>query len=164
MGRRFVSAFPPLLWQYSAILLQSLPRSFIGRDAEDPKSEIPGQTSIHKLSGKVALLRRSIEDVLRRLPDAVPRLAEPPKSIEVPSQIRRGEVSRATRGIKHEITRQRSITIRRTSAHAPPAGDSRLLGFQVGMTSHLRGNPGAPSYWSSWPLAAWSSKICVKEI
>jgi voltage-gated potassium channel len=38
---------------------------FIGRDAEDPKSEIPNQTSIYQLSVEVALLRRSIDDVLR---------------------------------------------------------------------------------------------------
>ena len=48
---------------------------FIGRDAEDPKSEIPNQTSIHQLSVEVALLRKAIEDVLRHVPDAAPRLA-----------------------------------------------------------------------------------------
>jgi len=42
---------------------------FIGRDAEDPRSEIPNQASINQLSGEVARLRESIEDVLRRLPD-----------------------------------------------------------------------------------------------
>ena len=45
---------------------------FIGRDAEDPKSEIPNQTSIHQLSAEVALLRKAIEDVLKRVPDAAP--------------------------------------------------------------------------------------------
>ena len=66
---------------------------FIGRDAEDPKSAIPNQTSIHQLSGEVALLRKSIEDVLRRVPDAAPRLAEPPQSVDEASQIKRAKVS-----------------------------------------------------------------------
>jgi voltage-gated potassium channel len=52
---------------------------FIGRDAEDPKSAIPNQTSINQLSGEVALLRKAIEDVLKRVPDAAPRIAEPPR-------------------------------------------------------------------------------------
>ena len=69
---------------------------FIGRDAEDPKSEIPNQTSIHQLSAEVALLRRSIDDVLRRVSDAAPRSAEPPPLAEEPSQSKRGKVSGAT--------------------------------------------------------------------
>ncbi len=63
---------------------------FIGRDAEDPKSEIPNQTSIHQLSAEVALLRKAIEDALKRGPDAVPPSPEP-------SQIKRGKVSVAAR-------------------------------------------------------------------
>ena len=63
---------------------------FIGRDAEDPKSEIPNQTSILQLSGEVALLRKAIEDVLKRVPDAAPRSAEPPQLPKEPSQIKRG--------------------------------------------------------------------------
>ena len=69
---------------------------FIGRDAEDPKSEIPNQTSILQLSAEVALLRRSIDDVLRRVSDAAPRSAEPPPLAGEPSQIKRGNVSGAT--------------------------------------------------------------------
>jgi len=69
---------------------------FIGRDAEDPKSEIPNQTSILQLSAEVALLRTSIDDVLRRVSDAAPRSAEPPPLAGEPSQIKRGKVSRAT--------------------------------------------------------------------
>ena len=69
---------------------------FIGRDAEDPKSEIPNQTSILQLSAEVALLRTSIDDVLRRVSDAAPRSAEPPPLAGEPSQIKRGNVSGAT--------------------------------------------------------------------
>ena len=69
---------------------------FIGRDAADPKSEIPNQTSIHQLSAEVALLRKAIEDVLKRIPDAAPRLGEPPPVTAGSSQITRGNVSGAT--------------------------------------------------------------------
>ena len=69
---------------------------FIGRDAEDPKSEIPNQSSIHQLSTEVALLRKAIEDVLKRVPDAAPRLAEPSQLTEEPSQIKRGTVLEST--------------------------------------------------------------------
>jgi voltage-gated potassium channel len=65
---------------------------FIGRDAEDPKSEIPNQTSILQLSAEVALLRKAIEDVLKRVPDAAPRSAEPPQLTEQPSLITQGTV------------------------------------------------------------------------
>ena len=63
---------------------------FIGRDAADPKSEIPNQTSIQQLSGEVALLRKAIEEVLKRLPDAAPRSAEPPQLPKEPSKIKPG--------------------------------------------------------------------------
>ena len=66
---------------------------FIGRDAADPKSEIPNQTSILQLSGEVALLRKALEDVLKRVPDAAPRSAEPPPLAEEPSEIKRGKDS-----------------------------------------------------------------------
>ena len=69
---------------------------FIGRDAEDPKSEIPNQTSILQLSAEVALLRKAIEDVLRRVSDAAPRSAESPSLAGKPSKIKRGNVSGAT--------------------------------------------------------------------
>ena len=49
---------------------------FIGQDAADPKSEIPNQTSIHQLAAEVALLRKSIDDALKRVPDVAPRLSE----------------------------------------------------------------------------------------
>ena len=66
---------------------------FIGRDAEDPKSEIPNQTSIHQLSVEVALLRKAIEDVLKHVPDAAPRLAEAPHLTEKPNQTKQEQVS-----------------------------------------------------------------------
>jgi len=69
---------------------------FIGRDAEDPKSEIPNQTSIHQLSAEVARLRKSIEDVLTRVSDAAPRPAEPGQLAEQPGQIKRRKDSGAT--------------------------------------------------------------------
>jgi voltage-gated potassium channel len=50
---------------------------FIGRDAEDPQSEIPNQTSVNQLSAEVALLRKAMEDILKRVPDTVPRSVEP---------------------------------------------------------------------------------------
>jgi len=49
---------------------------FIGQDAADPKSEVPNQTSIRQLAAEVALLRQSIQEVLKRVPDAAPRLPE----------------------------------------------------------------------------------------
>ena len=64
---------------------------FIGRDAEDPKSEIPNQTSIHQLSAEVALLRKAIEDVLKRVPATPPRTAEPPELPKEPDEIRPGQ-------------------------------------------------------------------------
>jgi voltage-gated potassium channel len=69
---------------------------FIGRDAADPKSEIPNQTSILQLSSEVALLRKALEDVLKHVPDAAPRLAEPPQLTGKPSQIEPVELSKAT--------------------------------------------------------------------
>jgi voltage-gated potassium channel len=68
---------------------------FIGRDAEDPKSEIPNQTSIQQLSVEVTLLRKTIEEVLRHVPAAAPRLAEPPHPTEGPDQTKQEEASGA---------------------------------------------------------------------
>jgi voltage-gated potassium channel len=64
---------------------------FIGRDAEDPKSAIPNQTSIQQLSDEVALLRKAIEEVLKRVPDEAARSATPRQLTERPSQINRGK-------------------------------------------------------------------------
>lgn len=69
---------------------------FIGRDAEDPKSAISSQTSVNQLAGEVALLRKAIEEVLRRVPDAAPQVAEPPQSNNEAGQIKRGTASEPT--------------------------------------------------------------------
>jgi hypothetical protein len=81
---------------------------FIGRDAEDPKSEIPNQTSINQLSTEVALLRKAIEAVLKRVPDTDPRLGEPRELTEMPGQSKGRTQSRRERGIiEYEIERQK---------------------------------------------------------
>jgi voltage-gated potassium channel len=96
---------------------------FIGRDAEDPKSEIPNQTSIHQLSVEVALLRKSIDDVLRRISDAAPRSAEPQQLAEEPSQFKRGKVPDETR--QHPASDQAAkLEGQHKSAHAQTALDS----------------------------------------
>jgi voltage-gated potassium channel len=66
---------------------------FIGRDAADPKSEIPNQTSIHQLSAEIVLLRKAIEDVLKRVPAAAPQSAEPPQLTEEPGKSKPGQGS-----------------------------------------------------------------------
>ena len=88
-----ISIFAVAIFGYLTAVFAAI---FIGRDAEDPKSEIPNQTSIHQLSGEVALLRKAVEDVLRRVPEAAPRLAEPQQLTEEPTQIKRGKGSGAT--------------------------------------------------------------------
>ncbi len=85
-----ISIFAVAIFGYLTAIFAAF---FIGRDAEDPKSEIPNQTSIQQLTGEVALLKKSIEDVLRLVPDASSRLAEPPHSTEGPSQIKQGKIS-----------------------------------------------------------------------
>lgn len=59
--------------------------------AADPKSEIPNQTSILQLSGEVALLRKALEDVLKRVPDAARRPVEPPPLAKEPNKVKRGD-------------------------------------------------------------------------
>src|SRR5664279_6555735 len=49
-----ISIFAVAIFGYLTAVFAAV---FIGRDAEDPKSEIPNQTSIHQLSAEVALLR-----------------------------------------------------------------------------------------------------------
>jgi voltage-gated potassium channel len=66
---------------------------FIGRDAADPKSEIPNQTSIHQLLAEVALLRKAIEDVLKRVPAAAQQSAEPPQLTKEPGKSKPGQGS-----------------------------------------------------------------------
>ena len=83
-----ISIFAVAIFGYLTAVFAAI---FIGQDAEDPKSEIPNQKSILQLSDEVALLRKSIEDVLGRLPDAAPRFGEPPKLTGEPDKIKRGK-------------------------------------------------------------------------
>jgi voltage-gated potassium channel len=85
-----ISIFAVAMFGYLTALFAAF---FIGRDAADPKSEIPNQTSIQQLSGEVALLRKVIEDVLKRVPDAAPRSAEPPQVPREPSKTKPGRGS-----------------------------------------------------------------------
>jgi voltage-gated potassium channel len=68
-----ISVFATAMFGYLTALFAAF---FIGKAVEDPKSAIPNQTSIHQLSGEVALLRKTIEGVLLAGRD---RPAEPPK-------------------------------------------------------------------------------------
>jgi voltage-gated potassium channel len=81
-----ISVFAAAMFGYLTAVLATF---FIGRDAEDPKSEIPNQTSIHELSGEVALLRTAIEEVLRRVPASAPRVGEPAQPTGEPYQGKR---------------------------------------------------------------------------
>ena len=85
-----ISIFAVAMFGYLTALFAAF---FIGRDAADPKSEIPNQTSIQQLSGEVALLRKVIEDVLKRVPDAASRPAEPPQVPREPSKTKPGRGS-----------------------------------------------------------------------
>jgi voltage-gated potassium channel len=88
-----ISIFAVAIFGYLTAVFAAI---FIGRDAEEPKSEMSNQTSIHQLSGEVALLRKAIEEVLKRVPGAAPGLGEPPHLTEAPSQIKRGTIPVAT--------------------------------------------------------------------
>jgi voltage-gated potassium channel len=88
-----VSVFAVAIFGYLTAVFAAF---FIGRDAADPKSEIPNQTSIHQLAGEVALLRKAIEEVLRRGPDAPQRGPEPPPLAGEPRGITREDVSGTT--------------------------------------------------------------------
>ena len=68
-----ISIFAVAIFGYLTALFAAF---FIGQDAADPKSEMPNQTSIHQLAAEVALLRKAIEDVLKRVPAAPPRRLE----------------------------------------------------------------------------------------
>lgn len=85
-----ISIFAVAIFGYLTAVLAAI---IIGREAEDPKSEIPNQTSIHQLSGEVARLRTAIEEVLRRVPDAAPRRAEPQPLTEPPGNLKPGKGS-----------------------------------------------------------------------
>ena len=85
-----ISVFAVAIFGYLTAVFAAF---FIGRDAEDPTSEIPNQTSIHQLSGEVALLRKAIEDVLKRVPAAAQGTAEPPQLPKEFGEIRPGQSS-----------------------------------------------------------------------
>ena len=90
-----ISVFAVAIFGYLTAIFAAF---FIGRDAEDPKSAIPNQTSIRQLSGEVALLRVAIEDVLKRVPDPAPRVAAPPHVTKGQSQSTQGQASGTTEG------------------------------------------------------------------
>jgi len=69
---------------------------FIGRDAVDPRLAIPNQASIAQLSGEIALLRKTIEDLLKRVPDPAPPSVDPLELTEEISESNQNNVSRAT--------------------------------------------------------------------
>ncbi len=85
-----ISIFAAAIFGYLTAVFAAF---FIGRDAEDPKSEIPNQTSIHQLSSEVALLRKAIEDVLKRVPASDAGTAEPPQLPKESGEIRPGQGS-----------------------------------------------------------------------
>jgi len=66
---------------------------FIGRDAVDPKSAIPNQASIAQLSGEIALLRKTIEVLLKRVPDPAPPSVDPLDLTEEPRESKQDNVS-----------------------------------------------------------------------
>jgi voltage-gated potassium channel len=68
-----ISVYAAAMFGYLTAVFAAL---FIGHDAKDPKSEVPSQTSILRLSDEIALLRKSNEDVLRRLDEARPKADE----------------------------------------------------------------------------------------
>jgi voltage-gated potassium channel len=88
-----ISIFAAAIFGYLTAVFATF---LIGQDAEDPKSEIPSQASIHQLSDEVALLRKSIEDVLRHITSAAQRPGEPPQSTDEPGQIKHGKSSGTT--------------------------------------------------------------------
>ena len=85
-----ISIYAVAIFGYLTAVFAAL---FIGLDAADPNSEIPNQTSILQLSGEVALLRKAIEDVLKRVPGAAPRSVELPVSAEEINKIKQGKHS-----------------------------------------------------------------------
>jgi voltage-gated potassium channel len=87
-----ISIFAVAMFGYLTAVFAAV---IIGHDAVDPTSEIPNQTSINQLSGEVALLRKTIEDVLKRVSDTAPRSPERPQLAEEPGQTKRKPVSKA---------------------------------------------------------------------
>jgi voltage-gated potassium channel len=85
-----ISIFAVAIFGYLTAVLAAI---IIGREAEDPKSEIPNQTSILQLSGEVAQLRTAIEEVLKRVPDTTRMQTEPSPLPGPPGNIKPVKVS-----------------------------------------------------------------------
>jgi len=85
-----ISIFAVAIFGYLTAVFAAV---IIGRDAEDPKSEIPNQASILQLSAEVALLRTSIEDVLTRVPGAGAPVVGQPRSAGVQAQTYAGKLA-----------------------------------------------------------------------
>jgi hypothetical protein len=85
-----ISVFAVAIFGYLTAVFAAV---FIGQDAEDPKSEIPNQTSIMQLSSEVALLRSSIEEVLERISDSAPPSPERDQLAEEAIKMKRKPVS-----------------------------------------------------------------------
>jgi voltage-gated potassium channel len=83
-----ISVFAAAIFGYLTAVFATV---IIGRDAADPKSEIPNQTSILQLSKEIALLRASVEDALSRVPGAAPRPVHPAPSSEAANPIKHGK-------------------------------------------------------------------------
>jgi voltage-gated potassium channel len=60
-----ISIYAAAMFGYLTAIMATF---FVGRDAQDPKSEIASQTSIEQLREEVVRLRQSIEDILRLIP------------------------------------------------------------------------------------------------
>jgi voltage-gated potassium channel len=86
-----ISIFAVAMFGYLTAVVAAV---IIGHDAVDPKSEIPSQTSITQLSGEVALLRKAIDDALKRVSDTAPRSQEQPKVAGDPGQTGRKPASK----------------------------------------------------------------------
>ena len=62
-----VSIYAAAMFGYLTAILASM---FIDREAKDPTSEVPSQTSIQRLHEEVTALRVLVEEALSRLPPA----------------------------------------------------------------------------------------------
>jgi voltage-gated potassium channel len=86
-----ISIFAVAIFGYLTAVFAAV---IIGQDAEDPKSEIPNQTSITQLSSEVALLREAIEHVLQRVADTAPPAPERPRLAGETGQTKRKPASK----------------------------------------------------------------------
>jgi voltage-gated potassium channel len=84
-----ISVFAAAIFGYLTAVFATV---FIGRDAEDPKSGIPNQTSINQLSNEVVRLRIAIEEVLRRVPGPTHPSVDAESSTKEPSPTKSGKI------------------------------------------------------------------------